>query len=109
MQQRFRQATQEYPLPIGAGFLVAGLLAGLLLPRSAPEDELLGETADRIKDQTRAKGEEMVEKGKSMAASAAATTMEEAQARGVGPVQQLLEKAAGLAGPEEEPPPQQPI
>jgi len=85
VQQRFRQASQEYPIPVGAGFLVAGLLAGLLIPRTVPEHESLGDAADRLKDKTRAKGEEMLEKGNSMAASAAASAMDEAAARGLSP------------------------
>lgn len=94
---RLKQASDEFPIPIGGVFLVAGLLAGLTLPRTASEDEWIGEAADQFKEQTKAKGEELVERGRDLAESAAASAIDEAEARGMTPGD-LVDKAAKAVG-----------
>ncbi|CAN5540008.1 DUF3618 domain-containing protein [soil metagenome] len=92
LQERFEEASDEYPLAMGGAFLAAGLLAGLLLPRSEREDEWMGEASDQIKEEARAVGEEALEKGKAAAAETAASAMDEAEARGITP-ETVAEKA----------------
>ena len=92
LQDRFRAASDEYPLAVGGAFLAAGLLTGLLLPRTEQEDEWMGEASDELKEQTRRKGEELVEEGKEAAARTADAALDEAQKRGITP-DSLAEKA----------------
>ena len=92
LQDRFRAASDEYPLAVGGAFLAAGLLTGLLLPRTEQEDEWMGEASDELKEQTRRKGEELVEEGKETAARTADAALDEAQKRGITP-DSLAEKA----------------
>jgi hypothetical protein len=92
LQDRFRAASEEYPLAVGGAFLAAGLLTGLLLPRTEQEDEWMGEAADELKDETRRKGEQLVEQGKQAAAKTADAALGEAEARGIT-ADSLAEKA----------------
>jgi gas vesicle protein len=77
LQDRFQEASEEYPLAVGGAFLAAGLLTGLLLPRTEREDEWMGEAADEFKDEARRKGEQLVEQGKHAAAKTATETLAE--------------------------------
>lgn len=92
IRDRFRETSEEFPLPVGGAFLAAGVLFGLLLPRTQKEDEWMGEVSDQLKDETRAGAEELIERGKLVAARTASSAMDEAQARGVSP-SQLADKA----------------
>lgn len=80
---RVKEAVEDYPLGIGAGFVGLGLLAGLLLPRSGPEDEWLGESADDVKDAITDKGEELLERGKEVADRVASEATDEAERQGL--------------------------
>jgi len=91
LKDRFLAAGNEYPLAVGGVFLAAGLITGLLLPRTEPEDEWMGEASDELKEQTRRKGEELVEKGKEAAARTADAALDEAEKRGITPAS-LAEK-----------------
>jgi hypothetical protein len=92
MQDRFREASNEYPLAVGGAFLAAGLLAGLLLPRTRTEDEWMGEASDELKDSTREKAGELAEAGKEAAVKTAGAALQEAEARGITP-DNLADKA----------------
>lgn len=80
---RFKEAVDDYPLGIGAGFVGLGLLAGLLLPRSEAEDEWFGESADDMKDAISDKGEDLLERGKEVAGRVADEATEEAERQGL--------------------------
>jgi hypothetical protein len=85
VDQRFRSAVEEVPLGVGLGFLGLGVFAGLLLPRSEREDELLGETADDLRHAASDKGEDLMERGKTVAARVADKAVEEAENQGLTP------------------------
>jgi len=53
----------------------------------------MGEASDELKEQTRRKGEELVEKGKEAAARTAGAALDEAEKRGLTP-DSLAQKAA---------------
>jgi hypothetical protein len=95
-RERFRQTSEDFPLPVGGVFLAAGVLVGLLLPRSEREDEWMGEASDQLKDETLARGESLIEKGKNVAVKTASSAMDEAEARGLTPGE-LVEKAGSVA------------
>ncbi|MBA3883294.1 MAG: DUF3618 domain-containing protein [Chthoniobacterales bacterium] len=85
LQDRFRESSDEYPLAVGGAFLAAGLLAGLLLPRTEKEDEWMGEASDELRDQTRDKAETLAQRGKDAALKTAGAAINEAEARGITP------------------------
>ena len=90
---RFREAGDDYPLAVGGAFLAAGLLAGLLLPRTNKEDEWIGEASDELKEQTREKAEELAQRGKEAAVKTAGAALDEAKARGITP-ESIAEKTS---------------
>ncbi|MFG0334236.1 MAG: DUF3618 domain-containing protein, partial [Maioricimonas sp. JB049] len=96
-QDRAAEAMDEYPLAVGAGVLAAGLLVGLLLPRTRREDEWMGETSDRLIRRAQEEGEEMLERGQQVAARTAEAAMDEAERQGLSPqdVRESMEEAAG--------------
>lgn len=96
VRDRFRQTSDDFPLPVGGVFLAAGVLTGLLLPRTEKEDEWMGAAADQFKDETMAKGEDLLERGKDLAAKTASSAMDEAEARGLT-ASGLLDKAERVA------------
>lgn len=95
-KDRFREVSEEFPLPVGGAFLAAGVLAGLLFPRTEREDDWMGEASDQVKDETLTRGEDLVERGKEIAARAATSAMDEAESRGISPGN-LAGKAARVA------------
>ncbi len=94
-RERLREASDEYPLVVGGACLAAGVLAGLLLPRTAQEDEWVGEAADELKDEVRTRGEEALQRGKAAVAETAASAMDEAEKRGLSP-ENLASKAGRI-------------
>jgi hypothetical protein len=95
LKDRFNDASDEYPLAMGGVFLAAGMLVGLLLPRSEKEDEWLGETSDEVKDEARRLGEQTIEKAQSVATQTAAAAMEQAEAHGITP-ENVVDKASQM-------------
>ena len=61
------RAMEERPLAIGAAALALGVVAGLMAPSTRKEDELMGETRDRLMERAKEVGEEALEKGKQVA------------------------------------------
>jgi len=95
-ERTFSEATENYPLAMGFGFLAIGVLAGLALPHSRIEDETLGRRADELKDKVRDQGRQVVETAKRAATAVANTATEEAQKQGLTP-QNLGEKFQHIA------------
>lgn len=93
LSDRFREASDDYPLAVGGAFLAAGLLAGLLLPRTEKEDEWMGEASDKLKEQSRLKAEQLAQQGKEAAMKTAGAALDEAEARGITP-ETLAEKTS---------------
>lgn len=75
----FWQMLEEQPLTVGAATLALGLIAGLSIPSTRKEDELLGETRDRLFDEVKETAGEALEKGKQVANAAVETIKEEAE------------------------------
>ena len=67
-----RQLLEEKPLAAGIVGLTLGLLAGLTVPVSRRENELLGTTRDRLLEEARRKGREALDRGKEAAREAVA-------------------------------------
>lgn len=81
--EKLEMAMEEYPLAVGIGFAALGALAGVLLPRTRREDQLLGEQSDQLVDSAKEKGEELLDTGKKVAQRVGEAAMEEAKAQGL--------------------------
>jgi ElaB/YqjD/DUF883 family membrane-anchored ribosome-binding protein len=81
--ERLEAAMEEYPLAVGIGFAALGALAGVLLPRTRREDDLLGEQSDQLLDSARKKGEEVLETGEKVAQRVGEAAMDEANNQGL--------------------------
>jgi hypothetical protein len=79
-----RQLLEEKPLAAGIVGLTLGLLAGLSVPVSRREHELLGTTRDRLLKQARRKGLEALDRGKEAARDAVALAAGEIAAATAG-------------------------
>lgn len=82
-QTGFWQLMEENPMAVGIATLALGVLAGLTLPSTRKEDELLGETRDRLVDRIEEVGREALDKGKQVAGTAVDTLKEEAENAGL--------------------------
>lgn len=96
----FWQKMEENPLMVGAATLALGVIAGLSLPSTRKEDELMGETRDRIFDEVKEAGQEVLEKGRHVAEAVADKVKTEAQGQGLTPdsvVSNVAEKVRTVA------------
>jgi len=82
-QVGFWEMMEENPLAVGVATLALGVLAGLSLPSTRREDELLGETRDKLVDRIEEVGREALDKGKQVAGTAVDTLKEEAENAGL--------------------------
>ena len=95
-RETFSRAADEQPLAVGLGFLAIGLVAGMLLPSTRKEDELVGPTRDRIVTRTREAAEDAVNRGKHVAKKAVEVAKEQAQEQGLTP-ETLMQKTQAVA------------
>ena len=95
--EQLETAMREYPLAVAIGFAAAGALFGVLLPRTRPEDELMGEKSDQLLEATKEKGQELLERGKAVAEQVAESAMDEARQQGLTP-EAATEKISEIAG-----------
>jgi len=92
----FWQLLEERPLVVGAATLAVGLLAGLAIPRTEAEDELMGETRDQLLDRAQETAREALDKGKHVADAAVDSLKRTAEAEGLSP-DKLAEKVKHVA------------
>lgn len=92
----FWQMMEERPLALGVATLAIGVLAGLSIPSTRKENELMGETRDRLLERAKEVGEEALEKGKQVASVAVDTLKDEAQKQDLTP-QAIAEKVRTVA------------
>ena len=85
-------AIEERPLAVGAAALAIGLLAGVALPATRREDQLLGDARDDLLDSAREAGRDALEQGKEVARSAVERVKESVREQELAP-EQLVEKA----------------
>ncbi|MFL6292164.1 MAG: DUF3618 domain-containing protein [Thermoanaerobaculia bacterium] len=92
----FWETMEERPLALGAAAIALGVVAGLMIPSTRKEDEIMGETRDRLMDRAKEVGEEALEKGKQVATVAVDTLKEEAERQDLTP-EKLAEKVRTVA------------
>lgn len=95
-RDRFDDAMREYPVAVGVASLAAGLLAGLLVPRTRREDELFGDYSDDLKGQATDLGRHAYEEAKHVAEATYDSAISEAKKQGLTP-EQLKEQGKQLA------------
>ncbi len=82
VEKKFTQACDEYPLAVGVAFAALGALAGLVIPRTRREDDLMGERSDKLVDETKGKAGELFETGKEVGVKVMETIKDQAQEQG---------------------------
>ena len=76
---------REQPLALGAIGVAIGAVVAAMTPRTRKEDELMGETRDRLVDQAKEVGKEKLEQAKEVANVAVGTVTKEAEKRSLTP------------------------
>ena len=79
------QTLEENPLMVGAATLAVGVIAGLLIPETEKENELMGETRDRLVEEVKEAGQQTLEKGKHVAEAVADKVKDEVKSAGLTP------------------------
>jgi len=79
----FWQTMEANPLMVGAATLALGVIAGLAIPSTDKEDELMGETRDHLFEEVKEAGQQALEKGKHVAEAVADKVKEEARNQGL--------------------------
>ncbi len=92
----FWQTMEENPLMVGAATLALGVIAGLLIPSTDKEDELMGETRDHLLDQVKETSQQMLDKSKHVAEAVADKVKEEARNQGLTP-EGVVDKVKNVA------------
>jgi ElaB/YqjD/DUF883 family membrane-anchored ribosome-binding protein len=95
-RQRVSTTANQHPLEVGLACLAVGLIAGLALPTPERVNRSLGYTADRLRERTREKGSEILDKGKRVVQAAADAAREEAKSQGLTP-ENLRNEAKSVA------------
>ncbi len=76
---------REQPLALGAIGVAIGAVIAAMAPRTHKEDELMGDTRDRLLDQAKEAGKEKLEQAKEVANTAIGAATKEAEQRGLKP------------------------
>ena len=92
----FWQTMEENPLMVGAAVLALGVIAGLAVPSTDKEDELMGETRDRLLDDVKEAGQQALDKGKHVAEAVVDKVKEEAQHQGLT-AESVVDKVKSVA------------
>jgi hypothetical protein len=90
------ELVESRPLAVGVASLAVGLLAGLALPATRREDELLGDTRDELVESARDAGKDALARGKEAAQDAARRVKESVREQELTP-EQLADKARRVA------------
>ena len=77
------QAVENYPLAVGAACFGIGLLAGLIVPETQYEDDLMGQSAEEIRRSAKRTVADLAERGKDVASATANAAMSEAEKYGL--------------------------
>lgn len=75
----FQQMLEENPLAVGAAAVAIGAAIGMAIPSTRQEDELMGETRDRLVDRAETTAQQTMEKVKTVAEKATTAAEEEAK------------------------------
>ncbi len=76
--QQTREFIEERPITVGIGALALGLLAGLLIPGTRREEQMMGEQAEHAMQRGKEMGQEMYQRGAKVAEEAVEAATEAA-------------------------------
>jgi len=82
-RQRVQETAETHPLALGLGCMVAGILAGVVAPKTRAEDETFGDAADQIKSEAKQQAHALAEKGSAVADRAIEAGKEEVHQQGI--------------------------
>lgn len=91
----FKRTSNDYPLAVGVGCMALGVLAGMLIPSTRREDELVGAARDRLVERSKDTAHNVLERGKHVASAAKDAVKSEVQAQGLT-AETLKEKAGRI-------------
>lgn len=77
-RRAFNNAREQHPLALAGGFLALGLLVGLSAPRTRRETEMIGPTAQRVKQKAQEAGRDLAHRGAEVASATASAVRQEA-------------------------------
>lgn len=103
-RDRFEDSIHEHPLAVGVAALAAGVLAGLVVPRTRTEDRYIGGYSRQMKDDASDLAHEAYDRGRHVAETGYETARTEAERRGLHPsdlkgeASTLVEHAKEAAG-----------
>jgi hypothetical protein len=92
----FWQTMEANPLMVGAATLALGVIAGLAIPSTDKEDELMGETRDHLFEEVKEAGQQALDKGKHVAEAVADKVKEEARSQGLT-AENVVDKVKNVA------------
>jgi len=92
----FWQTMEANPLMVGAATLALGVIAGLSIPSTDKEDELMGETRDHLFEEVKEAGQQALDKGKHVAEAVADKVKEEARSQGLT-AENVVDKVKNVA------------
>jgi hypothetical protein len=84
-REAMSQLWENYPLAVCAGLVGAGVAAGMMLPSTRREAQMMGRTAGQVTKQIKRKGGELLEHGRELAANAAHAITQEGERQGLSP------------------------
>jgi len=91
----FKRTSNDYPLAVGVGCMALGVLAGMLIPSTRREDELVGAARDRLVERSKDTAHNVLERGKHVASVAKDAVKSEVEAQGLT-AESLKEKAGRI-------------
>lgn len=81
-REGFDRYFHQHPLTFGLGALALGVVVGMLLPSTRPEERLMGDAAERMKERTREMAGKVGDVAKSSLQEARDTARSELEERG---------------------------
>lgn len=84
-RDRFDESLREHPLTVGVAALAAGVLAGLVVPRTRSENRYVGGYSRQMKDEASHLAHEAYDRGRHMAETGLETARSEAKRQGLSP------------------------
>lgn len=100
-RDRFTRLMEDHPLAVGALGFLAGAIIGAALPSTRVEEEYLGDTREELRRGAQRAGEEMLDKARDVASTAAAAATDAAR-EAIGETAEAVKEETGNSGMEGE-------
>lgn len=97
-RDRFTQLLEDHPLAVGALGFLAGAIIGASLPSTRIEEEYIGDTREELRRGAQQAGEEMLDKARNVASTAAAAATDAAREAIADTAEAVKEEAGSTSG-----------